>query len=261
MTTLLKFNSGNKKLGSYITTFSLPAGHSCKFAKDCRSCCIKNPRKRHDIGDRRKWIIQDGPHVKFRCFAAIDEALRPAVRNGRWHNFNLLKECSKTVDQMANLIQSSLPKSKYVRMHISGDFFSQNYFDAWLLVAKRNPHVLFYGYTKALPYWIRRLKSIPKNVRLTASKGGTHDHLIEKYNLRYCVVVKSPEEAKKLGLKIDHDDSLAYSKGPSYSLLLHGTQPKETDYAKAWTNLKKRGMGGYGNQKQGYIKNGLLPKN
>ena len=182
----------------------------------------------------------------------IDEVLRPAVREARWHNFNLLKKC-KTIGEMVNLIQLSLPKAKYIRIHVAGDYFNQNYFDAWLQVAKNNSDILFYGYTKALPLLIKRLKSIPKNFRLTASKGGTHDYLIEKYNLKSVTVVKSVEEAKKLHLKIDHDDSLCYGGKASFSVLLHGQQVKGTEYAKAWTLLKKQGMGGYGNQKQGMI--------
>ena len=104
-TALLKFQLGNSKLDDIIT-FSLPAGHSCPFAKDCRSCCIRNLRKRHDIGDKRKYIIQDGPETKFRCFAAIDEVLRPPVRASRWGNFLLLK--SKTKNELVKLIQKSI---------------------------------------------------------------------------------------------------------------------------------------------------------
>jgi len=33
----LRFGQGNAKLGSAVTTFSLPAGHTCPFAGSCRS--------------------------------------------------------------------------------------------------------------------------------------------------------------------------------------------------------------------------------
>jgi hypothetical protein len=155
---------------------------------------------------------------------------------------------------MSDLIQQSLPDSKWVRIHASGDYFNQNYFDAWLTVAKNNPNILFYGYTKAIPLWVKRLKSIPKNFKLTASYGGTHDHLIKQYNLRYSLVVKSPEEAKELGLEIDHDDKLAYGGKKSFALLLHGQQKAGSKWSTAWSNLKKRNMGGYGSQKAGLLK-------
>ena len=114
----LKFNRGNAKLGKDIYTFSLPAGHSCPFAMECLSKAGRNGEG-----------IQDGKHTRFRCFAASSEAQYPAVREQRWDNFELLKGLD--VDAMANLIDASLPqKAKIIRIHVSGDFFSQNYFDA-----------------------------------------------------------------------------------------------------------------------------------
>ena len=250
----LKFQVGNSKLNDIIT-FSLPAGHSCPFAKDCRSCCIRNPRKRHDIGDKRKYIIQDGPETKFRCFTAIDEVLRPSVRAARWHNFLLLlANCSKGKSTVADLIEQSLPPAtwgKPTRIHVAGDFFNQTYFDAWLEVAKRHPKRIFYGYTKALPFWIKRLKQIPSNLRLAASRGGTHDWMIEKYKLRSVTVVQSLQEAKDLRLPLDHDDSLLYGSKKSFALLIHGQQPKGTEIAKTWRKLIKQGIGGYGVQRDG----------
>ena len=246
-TETLSFGLGNSKLDDVIT-FSLPAGYSCPFAKDCRSCAIKNPRKRHDIGDRRKFIIKDGPKTQFRCSAAIDEALKPAVRESRWKNFLTLRNaCEKGLSSVIDLLEKSLPPTKWnkpTRLAVSGDFFSQTYFDAWLEVIRRRPNRPFYGYTKALPFWIARYNHIPNNLILTASYGGTHDHLIKEYGLKSVKVVKSPEEAMELGLPIDHDDSLAMEKYTDFALVVHGIQPKGV-WARAWKALVKRGMGGY----------------
>ena len=251
----LRFGSDNSKLGD-IPTLSMPAGHSCPFAKDCRSCAIKNPRKRHDIGDRRKFVIQDGPHTQFRCYTAIEEVLRPSVRNARWANFFAIQHAvSKGLEATIALIERSLPEAKFgkpTRPHVAGDFFSQIYFDAWMQVARNHPERLFYAYTKALPFWVKRLEAIPKNFRLTASYGGTHDHLIAEYNLRSAKVVAPIEEANQLGLEIDHDDSHAYGDGPSFALLVHGIQPKGR-WAVAWHKLRKAKISGYGIHKANLI--------
>jgi hypothetical protein len=257
-TTLLTFGDGNNKLKN-IVTFSLPAGHSCLFAKDCRSCTIHNPRKRHDIGDKRKFILQDGPHTKFRCFTAIQETLFPSIRKSRWKNYLILESvCQKGRNSVVKLIERTLsPKVKLgkpIRAHVAGDFFNQIYFDAWMEVARRQPNRLFYAYTKALPFWVKRLKTIPKNFKLVASYGGTHDWMIEKYKLRSATVVESLEEAKKLGLPVDHDDSHAYGTNKDFALLVHGQQPKGTSFARTWRKLIKLGMGGYGKQKGGMAK-------
>jgi hypothetical protein len=120
------------------------------------------------------------------------------------------------------------------------------YFDAWLKVAKMFPFRIFYGYTKSLPFYIKRLKSIPPNFRFVASYGGKFDHLIEQYNLRYAKVVFSPHEAVMLDLEIDSDDSLVYYGKKSLALLLHGKQKAGTETALALNELNRQGIGGYG---------------
>jgi len=242
----LKFSEGNAKLDG-IWNISLPAGHSCPYAKQCQSRTTIVPKNESGFG------VVDGPNCEWRCFAATDESKYPATRHQRWFNYLSLIE-NKSAAKMADLIQDSLPKSRWgapIRIHVSGDFFSQMYFDAWLIVANRNPNQVFYAYTKALPLWVKRIAIIPKNFKLTASYGGTHDRLISEHNLRSAKVVFTVEEAASLGLEIDHDDGHAYGDGPSFALLLHGTQPAGTKAAKAWSALKKQGIGGYAKQKDG----------
>jgi len=241
---LLKFSDGNAKLEG-ISNFSLPAGHACPGAFQCQSRTVNNENE-------KGFHVQDGAHCQFRCFAATDEAKYPAVRMQRWHNFLLLKDAG-TIGAMADLIEKSLPKTwAPIRIHVSGDFFSQDYFDAWIKVAKNHPTQIFYAYTKSIPLWVKRLGQIPPNLRLVASHGGRWDQLIEKHNLKYAKVVFTVEQAAEAGLEIDHDDSHAYGSGPSFALLLHGTQPAGSPAAKAWSALKAQGIGGYHNQKSGY---------
>lgn len=230
---LLKFNKGNAKLSQEIFTFSLPAGYACPGAKECLSRAGRNTGK-----------IQDGLETKFRCFAASAEAQYPAVREQRWHNFDMLK--GKTTDEMVALIESSIPKrAGIIRVHVSGDFFNEQYFDAWMEVARRNPLRTFYAYTKSLHLWVGKMDSIPKNFALNASRGGIHDWMIDTYKLKSAEVVFSLEDAKAKGLEIDHDDSHAYKSGKSFALLIHGTQPKGSVAAKALSALRKIGWTGY----------------
>ena len=169
MSNLLKFQQGNAKLGKNIFTFSLPAGHSCPFASDCLS-----------KADPLTGKLTDGPETKFRCFAASAEAIYPAVRQARWHNFELLRE-AKSLDNMAALIIASLPKkASIIRVHVSGDFFNEQYFRAWIKVSKERPDILFYAYTKSLNYWVNNILEVPDNFKLNASEGGKLDsHIAE----------------------------------------------------------------------------------
>lgn len=235
----LKVGFGNAKLNDSILTVSLPAGYTCPFAKDCLS-------KSNPLTGR----IIDGKHCQFRCYAASQECTYPNVRKARWHNFNILKQ-AKSVEGMSQVIQRSLVDGyKTVRIHPSGDYYNEKYFLAWLNVALNNPGIMFYGYTKATPLIVEYRKYIPFNFRLVASKGGTHDHLIKKYNLRSAEVVFSVKEAEDKGLLIDHDDSLAINGINSFGLLLHGIQPANTRAGEALKELRKQGLGGYSKEKK-----------
>jgi hypothetical protein len=182
--------------------------------------------------------VRDFETTKFRCFSASQEVARPNVWKSRLANLKKINSCASLQDKVYAL-ESSLPHMyPYIRIHIGGDFFSQEYFDAWLLVARRNPGQIFYGYTKSLHFWVKRLDKIPSNLLFTASRGGKFDKLIDIYGLREAVVVYHPDEAKRLGLEIDHDDSHAYSSGPSFALLLHGVQPAKSESASALKRLR-----------------------
>ena len=227
---LLKFDRRNAKTGPDVYTLSLPAGHCCPGAKLCKSSV--DPKTRE---------LTDGPDCQIRCFSASQE-ISPNVIASRRGNFNLLRQ-AKTVNGMADLIGASLPpEATKIKLHPSGDFFSQDHFDSVLVTAERFPKILFYAYTKSLTYWIKRLDRIPMNLVLTASVGGIYDELISKHNLRFARIVKSPEEAAELGLTVDHDDSHAQCDGPSFALYPHGQQKAGSEYAAAIKALKLRGI-------------------
>jgi hypothetical protein len=228
---LLKFKSGNSKLKG-IFLFDLPAGHTCPFANNCLS-----------KADRETGKLTDGEEIIFRCFSASQENYLPNLRNKRWYNYDLIKKV-KTKNELITLLELSLPtRLGIIRIHESGDFFNQVYFDAWLQVARNNPQIIFYAYTKSIPFWVRRLTELPSNFRLTASVGGKKDKLIDDYRLKYAKVVANEEEAKQLGLEIDHTDFLAYGQDKSFALVVHGRQPKGSQMGKESYKNMKKGLG------------------
>jgi hypothetical protein len=238
---LLKINvKGNAKIKHpYL---SLPSGYSCPGAKYCLS-----------KADKKTGTIKDGKFTQFRCYSASDEGRYPNLRKQVWTNFELLNGCATSRD-MADLIVLSIKAQipqlpKVFRIHEGGDFFNQKYFDAWIMVAADLPTVKFYAYTKALPYWIKRMDQIPPNMVLTASFGGNHDAVIKKLGLKYVEVVYSPEEAKEKRLPIDKDDRLAWDYDGPFALLLHGVQPKGSEAGEALKKLRAQGLGGYGKKK------------
>lgn len=234
--TPMKNNAKLRHLGKTGFSLSLLSGTSCPGALDCKSQAV--------MIDGRL-TLKDGPNTKWRCFSASQEVLYPNTFLNRKHNFDLLKKC-KTSAQMTTLLQESLPKdATIIRLHIGGDIFNENYFKALCEVATNNPNVLFYAYTKSIHFWVNNLDIVPDNFKLTASRGGRHDKLIDQHQLKSVTVVFSEDEAFKKDLEIDHNDSLAYSGTKDFSLLIHGTQPAGTAASIAKQKLKILDLGSY----------------
>jgi hypothetical protein len=249
---LLTFSKENIKLGQSVMTFSLPAGWTCPFAKGCltkvsRDRVIdpekvgtykiskKTGEKIPYKGDVEVKVGKDAVH---RCYAAMQEMQYDAVRENRWHNFDLLLSAGKDggIEAQADLITRSInyfmdSEGQYekLRIHESGDFYNNEYFNAWMLVAQRIPEINFYAYSKSLPYvkWAEeQLKNIP-NFAITLSEGGRDDDKLDTIDIKRSTVFNKPEDALKANKLIDLDDTLAMQPGgreKSFGLLLHGTQ-------------------------------------
>jgi hypothetical protein len=177
---LLKVSTRNTKLmalqaftGQAVVSIDLPAGWSCPSADICLA-----------KSNRTTGVITRGKRAKFLCYASKAEAMYKNTRNARWYNFDILRNL--TVDGMAEVIMASLPKTtKIVRVHSSGDFFNVKYFQAWVKVAESMPDIIFFGYTKVLPYVIA---SKPNNFVLQYSNGGVYDTEAKAMNVPTCYV-------------------------------------------------------------------------
>ena len=210
---MIKFTKGNSYLPKGTWSFNLPSGWSCPHAKNCLA-----------FADRETGKIVNGKEQTFRCYSATVERY-PAVRKQVWDNFEVLKHANH--GDMVRMLLEALPqKATHVRIHGGGDFFSQIYFDAWLDVVARRPNIQFWAFTKSLPFWVARLDGIPVNLALTASCGGRHDHLIEKYSLRYALVVESEGKAEQLNLPVDMNDFHAMRRGGSFALVENSKRKK-----------------------------------
>lgn len=220
----VKFSVSNSKMHklagllgfkkSQLVAFDLPAGFTCPMAHLCQS-----------YANRETGKITDGKHAQFRCYAASLESAFTTVRKNHWANFEALRGLSTI--EMADLLSENLPKNvKVVRVHASGDFFSKDYFDAWVLVASRFPEISFFGYTKVLPY-VKAPKS--DNFNLVYSFGGKMDALVTDEPVSY--VVGSIADAISKGLEVScevhpADDYNFIMARKSFALVVHGTQPK-----------------------------------
>ena len=110
---------GNDKLSSNIAIFDLPAIETCLNCGDCKHDCyaMKAQRQYPDTYTKR--------------------ALNYYIAEKRPYTFEALVVC-----------QLAYKPRPYVRIHSSGDFFSQEYIDAWARIVATFPEIQFYSYTK-----------------------------------------------------------------------------------------------------------------
>lgn len=198
--------------------------------------------------DAQTGKITDGPNQIYRCYAAMQEARHKHIRNLRWNNFNILRRLghkkilkllSESLQPLHDTYIENHQQRPIVRAHVGGDFFKEDYFLAWMDLARLFDPTQFYSYTKRIDLWVMHMNLIPSNFELNASRGGKFDDLIDIHKLKSAEVVYSLEEAKQKGLELDHDDSHAYKPGRSFGHLIHGCQPAGSSASKALQALKK----------------------
>lgn len=116
------------------------------------------------------------------CYAKQGSYRFANVIAARNHNLRLSLDddfASKIIADLGNLlIKGRKCRKPYnvVRLHDSGDFYSQRYLDAWCHIADNFQHVTFYAYTKSLHL---DYTNVPPNLRITQSLGGKYDNLIQ----------------------------------------------------------------------------------
>jgi len=113
--------NGVEKLGKKIFSFSLPT-ESCKHqTEECkRYCYAKRGNFRY-------------PHVA--------RFYRRNFENSKQEDFEA------KINSEINYLHIS-KGVKYIRIHSSGDFYSQAYFNKWARIARANPDVSFLAFTR-----------------------------------------------------------------------------------------------------------------
>lgn len=136
------------------------------------------------------------------CYAKKGRFVFPNVANAHMNNWKLVKKLLKQNTFSATILKSISPNIKLYRIHISGDFFSQRYLDAWAKVIKQRKNTRFWAYTRSFHLNFSSLTRFP-NFSLWAST--------DKYNVN--AAKKFVRRFRKSGVKHaygpwEHDDPL-----------------------------------------------------
>jgi hypothetical protein len=230
-----------------VKSISLLSGTDCPGANICLARIVMEASKRR---------LKRGPKTIVTCFSATQERQYENTYLARLHNSKLIKNASRK--EILRLLLEAVPFNlACFRWHVAGDFRTVQYLRAAVDLAVARPHTLFYAYTKSLHHLKTVAESTlvwPQNFRVVMSVGGKYDEMIPElkalYGFRTATIVMSYEEAAKMKLKVDHDDSLAALGTEDFALLIHGGQEKGSEAGKAIQLLKKEtGFTGYGRAK------------
>lgn len=132
--------------------------------------------------------------------------------------------------QQANfpeLVQKEINSKRritHVRIHDSGDFYSASYLSKWMKIARDNPNIVFYCYTKEVEMFKKYAKFLPSNFVYIFSYGGKQDYLIDPKKDRHSKVFSD-----KVGVDyVDatNDDLLAIGQNKMIGLVYHGYKSK-----------------------------------
>ena len=167
-----KLKKTSKSLGLRVFNFGIPAYKSasgkltCPFADAC---------------------------VKF-CYAKKGAYIWSNVQPA----FEKRYQLSKT-DDFVNKMNQEIIKKKpdYVRVHDSGDYYSNAYLRKWLAIAIHNPQVRFYSYTNCVS--MLKNTKLPDNYDIIFSDSGKQKHLIDEKKDRHTRIFSTHNELISAG--------------------------------------------------------------
>ena len=138
----VSLGKGNAKVGE-VFTFSLPSKTTCPGAS---AWCLK------------------------RCYAFRYEQRRPTCKEAYEDNLILAKDILEFKRTMIGVLPRIMPS---FRIHVSGDFYSREYTEAWIEICQAFPTTRFWGYSRSwivedLKESLERLRDLG-NVQLFAS--------------------------------------------------------------------------------------------
>lgn len=194
---LLKWSFGNRKVSKLdAVSFGIPAYQSENGFKTCPAA---------------------GACAAV-CYARQGAYTWPNTKAAREYNLDQTKAADFAVKAIADLKKI---KQSIIRIHDSGDFYSQKYLNSWVEIAKAYPEKTFYAYTKSLNL---DFSSIPPNFKLVQSEGGIFDHLLDKTKARSRIFSSDKARIDAGYVDGNENDLPAINGEQNIGLVYHGTK-------------------------------------
>jgi hypothetical protein len=134
------------------------------------------------------------------CYARNGTYTFPAVRAAHERNLRLVLDHLAVWERWMLDELRHRCRGKHVRIHDSGDFFSDAYLEAWLRIMRLSPWATFYAYTKEVSRFKRVVEpNPPPNFLWIYSLGGKEDILIDREHDRHADVFPDKASAVAAG--------------------------------------------------------------
>jgi hypothetical protein len=135
------------------------------------------------------------------CYARNGTYTFPEVREAHERNLRLvLDHLPEWERRMGRELQHRRYRGRHIRIHDSGDFFSDDYLEAWLRIIALAPWATFYAYTKEVSRFKRLVEpNPPANFLWIYSLGGKEDLLIDRVRDRHADVFPDEKAAAASG--------------------------------------------------------------
>lgn len=121
------------------------------------------------------------------CYAMKGRFIFPSVVKLMTNNWKIIQKAEKSDNKrtLYRALKKVVPKNIQIyRLNESGDFFSQDYIDAWTRVIRKRPGSLFYAYTRSFNFNYQKLVRLP-NFNLLASTDKYNEKEAQKFIKRY----------------------------------------------------------------------------
>ena len=191
------------KYGYKVMSFGLNAIETCPFRGECAKGCYATQGS-------YKWS---------------------PVRKKRDNNLRYSK-LDDFVYRMNYHLEQARPKrgnkELVIRIHDSGDFYSQSYANKWVEIAEQNKDVHFYAYTKSVRYFRDNYDKLPDNLKIIFSFGGKDDHLIDTDKHAHCHIFPDTFNLLWNGYEdaSNNDMVAAFSETKRIGIIYHGYNSK-----------------------------------
>lgn len=151
------------------------------------SYCFPNGNKKYKNNDDTGFIIWSippkttcpfsTPMCRAKCYAVKAWNAYPTVKVARTQNMRatlnatFIEDVVAIILYLANTGKNKKRKKIIVRIHESGDFYSREYYLAWIEIARRvqaaDSRIVFWAYTKSFEYMVGT--EVPNNMFVRAS--------------------------------------------------------------------------------------------